>query len=184
MDGVENGESNYAVGNKKPPKHSQFVKGKSGNPSGRRKDSGNLLLEVAKELNKTATIKVNGKLRKMTNSQIIAAQIVDAAKNKNLPAIKLLTQMRQDAIAQKLICPKTGLPEEDDEDIDISKAVWTDEQERMFQAITEEDELHEEERLACEQALKTINQFCKRSECGANVDTALTNLKRILDQHA
>jgi hypothetical protein len=43
----------YRVGNKRPPRHSQFKPGVSGNPKGRQKGSVNLRTRVQRGLRKT-----------------------------------------------------------------------------------------------------------------------------------
>ena len=75
-----------AIGYGKPPKRTQFVKGQSGNPSGRPKGSQNL----AKVLNATICqrIKVteNGRVRFTTKFEAILAQLVNKALRGDVPA--------------------------------------------------------------------------------------------------
>ena len=52
-----NPDQSYAVGNKKPPLHTRFTPGKSGNPSGRPKGRSNLEATVMKEFYKTIDVK-------------------------------------------------------------------------------------------------------------------------------
>ena len=69
----------YEVGNGKPPKHTQFQKGKSGNPKGRPKGSKNLKTLIREEFLKPVTVVEKGKSTKMPRIRAIVRKItVDA----------------------------------------------------------------------------------------------------------
>lgn len=74
-------DSKYAVGFGKPPKHTQFKPGQSGNPNGRPK-KGTTAAEVAlRQVRKSVIIKVAGKLKKVSMLEAIVTQhAVKAAK--------------------------------------------------------------------------------------------------------
>ena len=81
------------VGYKRPPKASQFQKGRSGNPSGRpRKAPGisEVLAKVAKQ-----KVWTNGKHgpKYMTKLQAIVTQLANKALSGDLKAAKLFTEM-------------------------------------------------------------------------------------------
>jgi hypothetical protein len=71
--------SNYTVGYGKPPRHTRFRKGQSGNPSGRPKGSRSLQDVVFKALNETVTITVNGRRKKLTKLEVAIMQLVNKA---------------------------------------------------------------------------------------------------------
>jgi len=68
--------TSYAVGNKKPPLHSRFGPGKSGNPSGRPKGRTNFDATLLKEFYKPVSATINGKPIKATNDKLFAASLV------------------------------------------------------------------------------------------------------------
>ena len=57
--------ADYEVGYGKPPRHTRFQKGQSGNPKGRKPDSQNLKTIFRKLLFEPVKVKVNGKIRRM-----------------------------------------------------------------------------------------------------------------------
>src|ERR1043166_6776783 len=81
---------NYKVGYGKPPKHSQFAKGKSGNPSGHRKGVKNFVTEIQEELNVRISITENGKRKKITKRKAVAKQLVNKAAAGDPKAIPIL----------------------------------------------------------------------------------------------
>jgi hypothetical protein len=59
----EGGEDAYEVGYGRPPKHSQFKAGQSGNPAGRRKGERNLKTDVMRILQAPVKVKEGGRSR-------------------------------------------------------------------------------------------------------------------------
>jgi len=62
---VEN-TGDYEVGYKKPPRHTQFQKGKSGNKGGRPKRSVDVKASVTKMLSDPVLVRIDGKAKKMS----------------------------------------------------------------------------------------------------------------------
>jgi hypothetical protein len=67
---------NYSVGYRKPPRHTQFKKGQSGNPRGRDKGRENYRIEFLKELGERVTVTENGRLRKLSKQTLIIKRMV------------------------------------------------------------------------------------------------------------
>jgi hypothetical protein len=74
QEAVLDNEMPYAVGYRRPPRHSQFKKGRSGNPRGRPKRSRNLRSEIEKVLTDRIPVRVGGKTRRVP--ALIAVQHV------------------------------------------------------------------------------------------------------------
>ena len=64
------GESNgYEVGYRKPPQHTRFRAGRSGNPAGRRKGVRNLATDVKRILKVPVKVKENGRSREISTQE-------------------------------------------------------------------------------------------------------------------
>ena len=86
----------FEVGYGKPPKHTQFAKGKSGNPKGRGQGVKNFATEIQDELNTRVPITENGRRRKITKRKAVAKQLVNRAATGDPKAIPvLLNEARQ-----------------------------------------------------------------------------------------
>lgn len=86
-------ERPFEVGYKRPPKHSQFRKGESGNPKGRPKGSLNVATALERELNQRVTIKENGAARTITKFEAAIKQISNQAASGNAKAIQFLINL-------------------------------------------------------------------------------------------
>lgn len=84
----------YEVGYRKPPVHTRFQKGQSGNPSGRPKGSINVATALEKELNTPVTIKENGRTRTITKLQAAIKQLVNKAAGGDPRALHLLLNLK------------------------------------------------------------------------------------------
>jgi len=70
-------DPDYEVGYKKPPQHTRFQKGQSGNPHARRKASKEIAAELTEILNEKVTITENGQLRQITKREAFVRRVID-----------------------------------------------------------------------------------------------------------
>src|SRR6516164_8376804 len=102
------------VGYGKPPKHTQFKKGQSGNPKGRPKrepediDVEHLFIE---QLFHPITIVVNGRQQKVSAWEVIAKKLLAECMKGNIQSIKLYREFTDNF---KLISAKKKAKKEED----------------------------------------------------------------------
>lgn len=83
-------EQTEDVGYCKPPKHSRFKKGQSGNPRGRRKGSRGIKTDLHSELAATHVIHINGRPEKGTRQQLMIRTLATRAASGDVKAAALL----------------------------------------------------------------------------------------------
>ena len=71
--------SDYEVGYRKPPKHTRFKPGRSGNPEGRQKGARNLKTELEEELHEMISIKEGGKPKKVSKQRAMLKSLTARA---------------------------------------------------------------------------------------------------------
>jgi hypothetical protein len=86
----KNGEGHYEVGYGKPPRHTQFQKGQSGNPNGRPRGTKRLATLLNKALGQTVVVNEHGRQRRITMLEAIFAQLVTKAARGDHRAMQLL----------------------------------------------------------------------------------------------
>jgi hypothetical protein len=79
----------YEVGYKKPPAHTRFHRGQSGNPQGRPRGSKNLATLLDEELKETIDIRDNNGHARISKARAIARQMVNSALKGDPRMIKL-----------------------------------------------------------------------------------------------
>jgi len=85
----------YEVGYGKPPRHSRFAKGQSGNPQGRPSGAKNFSTLLTEALNELVAIAENGARRKISRCQVIIRQLVKRAEKGDWRAAKLVLDFQQ-----------------------------------------------------------------------------------------
>ena len=86
----------YEVGYGKPPRHTRFAKGQSGNPRGRPCGAKNFNMLLEEALDETVTVTENGGRRKVSKRQAIVTQLVNRSATADFRAIKLLFEIVRD----------------------------------------------------------------------------------------
>ena len=87
-------EGGYKVGPGRPPLHTRFKKGQSGNPRGPRHKNLPALLIAA--LDEPVMVATGGESRRITKREAVVAQLVDKSAGADLRATKMLLDMLQD----------------------------------------------------------------------------------------
>ena len=84
------GRNGYEVGYCKPPTHSQFQPGRSGNPAGRRKGLRNLATDVKRMLATTVKVKEGGRTRTISTQETALRVLREKALQGDQRALDLL----------------------------------------------------------------------------------------------
>ena len=85
----------YEVGRGKPPVHSRFKKGQSGNPRGPRPK--NLPALLVEALDEKVVVTIDGERREITKRVAVASQLVNKSTGADLRATKMLIDTLKDA---------------------------------------------------------------------------------------
>jgi len=87
-------DAEYRVGRGKPPLHTRFKKGQSGNPRGPR--AKNLPALLVEALGEPVILTTNGRRRQITKREAVIAQLVDKSTGADLRATKMLIDLLKD----------------------------------------------------------------------------------------
>jgi Family of unknown function (DUF5681) len=91
----------YEVGYKRPPRHSRFPKGRSGNPNGRPRQARNLLTDLHEEMQQQITVREAGTERRISRQRALIMRLLDKALKGELGAMSKLLDLvlRREAAA-------------------------------------------------------------------------------------
>jgi hypothetical protein len=90
----------YEVGYGKPPVHTRFQKGQSGNPKGRPRGRKNLSSLLNDALNGWVIVVENGRRKKITKREAIITQLVNKSAAADLKATQIVLALVQEVEAQ------------------------------------------------------------------------------------
>ena len=85
MDKGTNGPGGYGVGYGRPPQHTRFKPGQSGNPKGRPKGTINLKTDLMEELSERISVSEGGKPKKLSKQRALLKSLVAKAITKATP---------------------------------------------------------------------------------------------------
>jgi hypothetical protein len=92
---VSNVHDSYAVGYRKPPQHTQFAKGQSGNPRGRPKGSQNVAAVLKRAARQRVKVTSNGVSRLVTKLEAAVTQLLNQAASGDPRAIRELLYLHR-----------------------------------------------------------------------------------------
>lgn len=133
----------YEVGYGRPPKHTQWKKGESGNKSGARRQISTPQDMIMEELNRSQIFLIGGRKVKLTAGRLLIKALVKTAMGGNMKATLLLMDIMNDSqSAKQKSCTTSGKPRPSVEEI---SAMSNEETTRLyFEALKEAND--EEER--------------------------------------
>ena len=114
-------ERDYEVGYSKPPRHTRFEPGRSGNPRGRPPGAKNMKTLLSKALNELVVVTEPGGRRKVSKREAIVTQLVNRSAKADYKAIQILLGMLRDS--------------EGDTDAHSSDAAFTEADQQIIQRI-------------------------------------------------
>src|SRR5256885_8603942 len=90
----------YVVGYGKPPLHTRFQKGRSGNPNGRPRGTKNMSTLLSDALNGSVVVIENGRRKRITKREAIVTQLVNRSASADLKATQIVLAMLRDVESQ------------------------------------------------------------------------------------
>ena len=100
--------ADYEVGYGRPPSHTRFQKGRSGNPRGRPKGARNFGTELQEALGQTVLVREGGVARRVTRRGAVVLSLLAKALKGDVRAAALLIAAEQRADAAKQGAPDDG----------------------------------------------------------------------------
>ena len=136
-------DEKYSVGHGRPPRHTRFKKGESGNPRGRPKGSKNVATVLAEVLNARVPANVNGRRRLITKLYAVMTQLVNKAASGDPRSIQiLLNEIRQIRSDRALYPAPPAHPAERPRELSAEqKLEWSLEVTRILHDLGQFDEI-------------------------------------------
>lgn len=116
--------ADYKVGYGKPPKHTRFEKGRSGNAKGRPKGSVNVATLLEQLLNERIPVTQNGRTQKRSRLELMLISSTNKAVKGDTKALtSVFNLMQRTGIALGEANPTTATPLSDEDDATIQRAL-------------------------------------------------------------
>jgi hypothetical protein len=89
----KNNKEDYSIGYGKPPRHTQFKPGQSGNASGRPKKSPAIAEVISKHLHKRVSVNVGNEIKKIQMLEAILMKVVSKAASGDLKSAEFILNL-------------------------------------------------------------------------------------------
>ena len=107
--------ADYEVGYGKPPRHTRFQPGRSGNPRGRPKGTNNLKTDLMEELDEKILVREGEQSRRVSKQRAVVKTIVARTLKGDARAATLVTSMMMRLLETGEGAPEVAEPLDDDE---------------------------------------------------------------------
>jgi Family of unknown function (DUF5681) len=107
--------ADYEVGYCRPPQHSRFQKGQSGNPRGRPKGARNFATELQEALDQTMVVRQGGAERRISRRGGVVLSLLDRALKGDVRAARVVIEMEQRSDPAKGAIPDGALSTDETE---------------------------------------------------------------------
>jgi Family of unknown function (DUF5681) len=91
----ENKQDEYEVGYRRPPRHTRFEKGQSGNYRGRPRGAKNMATHLKEALRERVVINENGRRKRVTKMDVVSRRLVNKAVEGDLRFIEFLVALSE-----------------------------------------------------------------------------------------
>ena len=92
---TENKQDEYEVGYGRPPRHTRFQKGQSGNYRGRPRGAKNMATHLKEAVRERVVISEDGRRKRVTKMDVVSRRLVNKAAGGDLRSIQLLIALSE-----------------------------------------------------------------------------------------